>query len=102
MAELNKTQIALLERKVVRWVWNEQRPVTAAEIAVKFSVSIHQARCLIQRIMRRADGIRCKLEASYGINSAGHPGIVKYFSVQHLPENYQPLRRKSSSQRARH
>ncbi|HFW3112993.1 TPA: hypothetical protein ACIBE2_003276 [Salmonella enterica subsp. diarizonae serovar 61:r:-] len=43
MAELSKVQIALLERKVARWVWNEHRSVTAAEIANKFSVSIHQA-----------------------------------------------------------
>ncbi|HFW4799794.1 TPA: hypothetical protein ACIBS5_005371 [Salmonella enterica subsp. diarizonae serovar 60-67:z35:-] len=94
MAEMSKVQIALLERKVARWVWNKHRPVTAAEIANKFSVNIHHARCLIQRIMRRADGIRCKLETVSGINSAGHPGIVKYFSVQHLPEDYQPLRAK--------
>lgn len=95
MAELTKTQIALLDRKVARWVWNEHRPVTAAEIAIKFSVNIHHARCLIQRIMRRADGIRCKLEASYGINSAGHPGIVKYFSVLSLPDCYQPATKNS-------
>ncbi|EBS2696161.1 hypothetical protein ZQ65_19340 [Salmonella enterica subsp. enterica serovar Newport] len=90
MSALSKAQKEVLERKIARWVWQKQRPVTAAEIARKFSVGIHQARCLIQRIMRRADGIRCTLETAPGKNSAGNTGIVKYFSVQHLPENYQP------------
>ncbi|EBW4032767.1 hypothetical protein ABL142_005357 [Salmonella enterica] len=89
MPALNKSQKEVLERKIARWVWNEQRPVTAAEIDRKFFVGIHQARCLIQRIMRRADGIRCRLETVPGENSAGHTGIVKYFSVQYLPESYQ-------------
>lgn len=90
MPALSKVQKEVLERKIARWVWLEQRPVTAAEIAGKFSVGIHQARCLIQRIMRRADGIRCSLETTTGTNSAGHAGIVKYFSVLYLPESYQP------------
>ncbi|HFW3114027.1 TPA: hypothetical protein ACIBE2_004380 [Salmonella enterica subsp. diarizonae serovar 61:r:-] len=90
MAELSKVQIALLERKVARWVWNEHRSVTAAEIAVEFTVSIYSARILIQRLMRRADGLQCRLETLSGINSAGHPGIAKYFSVLSLPDSYQP------------
>ncbi|EHI3195825.1 hypothetical protein J9Z47_003543 [Salmonella enterica] len=90
MAEMSKVQIALLERKVARWVWNEHRSVTAAEIAGEFSVSIYSARILIQRLMRRADGLQCRLETSPGINSAGHTGIVKYFSVLSLPDSYQP------------
>lgn len=90
MPVLSKAQKEILERKIVRWVWLKQCPVTATEIARKFSVDIHQARCLIQRIIRRADGIRCRLETVPGKNSAGHTGIVKYFSVQYLPESYQP------------
>ncbi|ELC2814924.1 hypothetical protein RIX35_004061 [Salmonella enterica] len=90
MPALSKSQKEILERKIARWVWLKQRPVTAAEIARKFTIGIHQARCLIQRIIRRADGIRCRLETAPGKNSAGHTGIVKYFSVQYLPENYQP------------
>ncbi|ECQ8981239.1 hypothetical protein MVS05_004265 [Salmonella enterica] len=90
MSALSKAQKEVLERKIALWVWQKQRPVTAAEIARKFSVGIHQARCLIQRIMRRADGIRCTLETVPGKNSAGNTGIVKYFSVQHLTESYQP------------
>ncbi|EBX1769585.1 hypothetical protein DQ937_21015 [Salmonella enterica subsp. enterica serovar Poona] len=90
MPALNKAQKEALERKIARWVWQKQRSVTAAEIAKKFSVGIHQARCLIQRVMRRADGIRCTLETAPGKNSAGNIGIVKYFSVRHLPESYQP------------
>ncbi|EAY3717187.1 hypothetical protein FGS56_19445 [Salmonella enterica] len=91
MPELSKLQKEILERKISRWVWQKQRPVTASEIARKFSIGIHQARCLIQQIMRRADGIRCRLETASGTNSAGHTGIVKYFSVQHIPESYQSL-----------
>lgn len=90
MVKLCDPERVILEQKIARWVWNEHRPVTAAEIAVKFSIGIHSARCLIQRIMRRTDGIRCSLETSPGINSAGHSGMVKYFSVIHLPDSYMP------------
>ncbi|EGB0328597.1 TPA: hypothetical protein ACIVON_004985 [Salmonella enterica subsp. enterica serovar Poona] len=95
MAALWGVQNIILERKIARWVWMEQRPVTATEIAGQFSVTLNTARHIIHNLMRRADGIRCKLETGPGINSTGHPGIVKYFSVQYLPESYQPLSKKS-------
>lgn len=95
MTVLWGAQDIVMERKIARWVWMEQRPVTATEIAGQFSVTLNTARHIIHNLMRRADGIRCRLETVPGINSAGHPGIVKYFSVQHLPESYQPLSKKS-------
>ncbi|EKB2676924.1 hypothetical protein ONW92_004080 [Salmonella enterica] len=42
--------------------------------------------------MRRTDGLRCGLETVRGINSAGHRGLVKYFSVQFVPKYYYPGR----------
>ncbi|ECJ2932018.1 hypothetical protein FN906_11040 [Salmonella enterica subsp. enterica] len=90
MTALNRNQKAILERKIARWVWLEQRPVTISEIASQFSVKPHTASLLVHGIMHRVDGIRCTLDTTYGTNCAGHPGIVKFFSVQYLPDSYHP------------
>ncbi|EAU9426544.1 hypothetical protein [Salmonella enterica] len=72
-----------MERKTARWVYEQARGVTAKEVAKRFRLHEHTARLIIHSIMRRTDGIRCELTAK-----GRRP--VKYFSVIHLPDEYQP------------
>lgn len=90
MTALSRNQKAVLERKIARWAWALRRPVTVSEIADQFVVKPHTASLLVHSIMRRADGIRCRLETINGLNRTGHAGIVKLFSVQYLPDCYLP------------
>ncbi|HFW4797416.1 TPA: hypothetical protein ACJGSF_002419 [Salmonella enterica subsp. enterica serovar Muenchen] len=86
---LNHAEKEILERKTARWVYEQGREVTAQEVARRFRLHIHTARLVIHGIMKRTDGIRCALTGKYEKTAKGMRQ-VKYFSVIHLPENYQP------------
>lgn len=90
MLALRRAQKTLLERNTAVWVWQQKRAVSIAEIAGQFFIPLYVARKMVHNLMRNADGLRCRLETARGINSAGHRGLVKYFSVQHVPEDYHP------------
>ena len=81
----------VLQRRVIRWAWDQQRPITAAEVAKRFNLpNLHCARCLIQKIMRRADGLQCFLETVNERNENGKLRHQKYFTVLFLPDSYLP------------
>ncbi|HFX2462312.1 TPA: hypothetical protein ACIA70_000620 [Salmonella enterica subsp. enterica serovar Java] len=86
---LNHAEKEILERKTARWVYEQGRGVTAKEVARRFRLHIHTARLVIHGIMKRTDGIRCALAGTYEQTAKG-TRQVKYFSVIHLPEKYQP------------
>ncbi|HFZ8350453.1 TPA: hypothetical protein ACIO89_002737 [Salmonella enterica subsp. enterica serovar Java] len=86
---LNHAEKEILERKTARWVYEQGRGVTAKEVARRFRLHIHTARLVIHGIMKRTDGIRCVLTGQYEKTAKGMRQ-VKYFSVIHLPEKYQP------------
>ncbi|EDR2882034.1 Rrf2 family transcriptional regulator [Salmonella enterica subsp. enterica] len=90
MPALRRARKTVLERGTAVWVWQQKRPVSIAEIAGQFGISLYVARKVVHNLMRRADGLRCRLETVRGINSAGHRGLVKYFSVQYIPKGYHP------------
>lgn len=92
MTALRRARQTVLECSVVVWVWQQKRPVSIAEIARQFCISLYVARKVVHNLMRRTDGLRCGLETVRGINSAGHRGLVKYFSVQFVPKYYYPGR----------
>lgn len=95
---LNQAEQEILERKTARWVYEQGRGVTAKEVARRFRLHIHTARLVIHGIMRRTDGIRCQLLGRYEHTTKG-PRQVKYFSVIHLPEEYQPKGSKAEKYR---
>ncbi|EEG5674315.1 hypothetical protein G3G77_004288 [Salmonella enterica] len=80
-----------MERKTARWVYEQASGsgVTAKEVAKRFRLNEHTARLVIHAIMRRADGIRCELVGKSVVTTKGRK-LVKYFSVTHLPDDYQP------------
>ncbi|EBR8157644.1 hypothetical protein DOA20_21015 [Salmonella enterica subsp. enterica serovar Newport] len=76
-----------LAPQIALWVYRQNRPVTTAEIAAHFNLSVHAARRLIHAIMRRADGTRCSrsLEMYSTLNAeTGQKRPVKYFTVHDL------------------
>ncbi|HGH1779099.1 TPA: hypothetical protein ACJHQT_004290 [Salmonella enterica subsp. enterica serovar Mississippi] len=85
---LNWAERDIMERKMARWVYEQARGVTAKEVATRFRLNEHTARLVIHAIMRRTDGIRCEL-AGKPVDTAKGRKLVKYFSVIHLPDEYQ-------------
>lgn len=86
---LNRAEREIMERKTARWVYEQARGVTAKEVAKRFRLHEHTARLVIHAIMCRTDGIRCALTGTYEKTAKGRRP-VKYFSVTHLPYEYQP------------
>lgn len=86
---LNRVEREIMERKIARWVYEQDRGVTANEVAKRFRVNEHTARLIIHAIMRRTDGIRCQLIGKT-VSTAKGRKLVKYFSVIHLSDEYQP------------
>ncbi len=86
---LNQAEQEIMERKTARWVYEQARGVTAKEVAKRFRLNEHTARLVIHAIMRRTDGIRCQLVGKSVATAKGWKP-VKYFSVTHLPDEYQP------------
>lgn len=86
---LNRAEREIMERKTARWVYEQARGVTAKEVAKRFRLHEHTARLIIHAIMCRTDGIRCELTGTY-VKTAKGRRPVKYFSVIHLPDEYQP------------
>ncbi len=78
-----------MERKMSRWIYEQDRGVTANEAAKHFRLNVHTARLIIHAILRRTDGIRCQLVGKTVATAKGRK-LVKYFSVTHLPDEYQP------------
>ncbi|EAM6083192.1 hypothetical protein CDJ04_25995 [Salmonella enterica] len=99
MPALRRARKTVLERNTAVWVWQQERPVSITEIAGQFFIPLYVARKVVHNLMRSADGLRCRLETARGINSAGHRGLVKYFSVQHVPEEYLPGGRMKTAER---
>lgn len=89
-----------MERKMARWVYEQDRGVTANEVAKRFRLNEHTARLIIHAIMRRTDGIRCQLLGKTVATAKGRK-LVKYFSVIHLPDEYQPRGKAAGKQRSR-
>ncbi|EIT6900500.1 hypothetical protein L2Z87_002645 [Salmonella enterica] len=86
---LNQAEQEIMERRTARWVYEQARGVTAKEVAKRFRLHEHTARLIIHAIMRRTDGILCALTGTYEKTAKGQRP-VKYFSVTHLPDEYQP------------
>lgn len=81
---LNQEEQEILERRMARWVYEQGREVTAKEVVVRFRLHVHTARCVIHKIMKRSDGIRCMLLGKYEKTAKGMRQ-VKYFSVIYHP-----------------